>query len=68
MNMTKYLATILTLTLIWVASPALAGDPPAVGSAAPDFRLQDQNGEWRALDDYRGMPDVCKPLVKPQCR
>jgi peroxiredoxin Q/BCP len=54
MNMTKYLATILTLTLIWVASPALAGDPPAVGSAAPDFRLQDQNGEWRALDDYRG--------------
>ena len=54
MNMTKYLATILALTLVCVASPALAGDPPAVGAAAPDFRLQDQNGEWHALDDYRG--------------
>ena len=54
MNMTKYLATILALTLVCVASPALAGDPPAVGAAAPDFRLQDQNGEWHALEDYRG--------------
>ena len=24
------------------------------GDAAPEFRLQDQNGEWHALDDYRG--------------
>ena len=31
-----------------------AGQPPEVGSAAPDFRLQDQNGEWHALEDYRG--------------
>ncbi|HET6591561.1 MAG TPA: peroxiredoxin [Xanthomonadales bacterium] len=52
--MTKYLATILALTLVWVASPALAGDPPALGTTAPDFRLQDQNGEWHALQDYRG--------------
>lgn len=27
---------------------------PAVGDAAPAFRLQDQNGEWRTLDEYRG--------------
>jgi|HigsolmetaAR202D_1030399.scaffolds.fasta_scaffold00794_8 peroxiredoxin Q/BCP len=26
----------------------------AVGSAAPDFRLQDQNGKWHELKDYRG--------------
>ena len=25
-----------------------------VGSAAPGFRLQDQNGEWHELSDYRG--------------
>ena len=25
-----------------------------VGDAAPDFRLQDQNGEWHELADYRG--------------
>ena len=27
---------------------------PALGSAAPDFRLQDQNGAWRELKAYRG--------------
>ncbi len=26
----------------------------AVGAAAPKFRLQDQNGGWHALDQYRG--------------
>ena len=35
------------------ASAALAG-PPAVGSAAPAFRLQDQNGKWHTLEQYRG--------------
>ena len=32
--------------------PALAG--VEVGAAAPEFRLQDQNGEWHELADYRG--------------
>jgi peroxiredoxin Q/BCP len=27
---------------------------PALGSAAPDFKLQDQNGKWHTLADYRG--------------
>lgn len=27
---------------------------PAVGSAAPSFKLQDQKGDWRTLDQYRG--------------
>ncbi len=27
---------------------------PTVGAAAPEFRLQDQSGEWRELKDYRG--------------
>ena len=27
---------------------------PKEGEAAPDFRLQDQNSEWHALDDYAG--------------
>lgn len=49
---TNFMATILALGL--VAGAALAGETPAVGSAAPDFRLQDQNGEWHALEDYRG--------------
>jgi peroxiredoxin Q/BCP len=32
---------------------AFAGDSPAVGSEAPGFKLQDQNGEWHDLQDYR---------------
>jgi peroxiredoxin Q/BCP len=27
---------------------------PKVGEAAPDFRLQDQNSQWHALEDYAG--------------
>jgi len=44
-------AVFLTLTLSLTSA---AGDAPAVGSEAPDFRLQDQNGEWHELADYRG--------------
>lgn len=36
-----------------ICAAAWAGSP-AVGSTAPDFRLQDQNGEWHTLDEYRG--------------
>jgi len=25
-----------------------------IGQAAPDFKLQDQNGEWHSLEQYRG--------------
>jgi peroxiredoxin Q/BCP len=28
--------------------------PPAEGAPAPEFRLQDQKGEWHSLDAYRG--------------
>lgn len=29
-------------------------DGPSLGTAAPDFKLQDQNGKWHTLADYRG--------------
>jgi peroxiredoxin Q/BCP len=50
----KYIMTTLIAALLTAALPAMAGDSPDVGSPAPDFRLQDQNGEWHALADYRG--------------
>ncbi len=50
--MRHLIAIALALTLI--ACTAHAGDPPAVGSAAPGFKLQDQNGDWHELQDYRG--------------
>jgi len=45
---------MVALTLLAVSAVLQAGDAPAVGSAAPAFRLQDQNGEWHELEDYRG--------------
>jgi len=37
-----------------LATAVLAQESPEVGKPAPDFRLQDQNGEWHSLADYRG--------------
>ncbi len=39
----------LLCTLGWAHAQTLA-----IGTAAPDFRLQDQNGKWHELADYRG--------------
>jgi len=37
---------------IAISTVSLAAD--LVGQPAPDFRLQDQNGEWQSLEQYRG--------------
>jgi peroxiredoxin Q/BCP len=51
----KYGIRILALlATAFLAAPLLAGDAPEVGSAAPGFHLQDQNGDWHDLSDYRG--------------
>jgi peroxiredoxin Q/BCP len=44
----KCFAVLLTL----LSSAALASPEP--GQPAPQFRLQDQNGHWHALEDHRG--------------
>ena len=44
---------ILTAGLCLLALAANAATPQ-VGSPAPAFRLQDQDGKWHALEDYRG--------------
>lgn len=46
--------TLFALILItFISVPVIAGETPAVGEPAPGFRLQDQNGEWHDLQDYR---------------
>jgi thioredoxin-dependent peroxiredoxin len=40
-------------TLLAISALAYA-DGPSLGAAAPDFKLQDQNGKWQQLKDYRG--------------
>ena len=47
----KILFALILITFISV--PVIAGETPAVGEPAPGFRLQDQNGEWHDLQDYR---------------
>ncbi len=44
------IGTLLCLGL-WPAAQAAS---PAVGTMAPAFRLQDQNGAWHSLADYQG--------------
>ena len=45
------LYSLLTMLL---SVPAFASEPPATGTDAPSFNLQDQNGEWHDLKDYQG--------------
>lgn len=45
-------ALLLITTLL--SMPLFAGDVPPVGSDAPSFNLQDQNGEWHRLEDFKG--------------
>jgi peroxiredoxin Q/BCP len=52
--MTRFLQGATAALAMMLAGAALAADPPAVGSPAPAFRLQDQAGAWHALSDYKG--------------
>jgi peroxiredoxin Q/BCP len=42
-----YCACLASASAVWAAAPE-------VGAPAPAFRLQDQTGAWRELNDYRG--------------
>jgi len=53
-NLKHVFILMLASAVLFAASALLAGDPPAVGSEAPGFKLQDQNGEWHDLADYQG--------------
>ena len=54
MTIKRLMILIFAATLLALSIPLLAGDSPAVGSEAPGFKLQDQNGEWHELSDYQG--------------
>jgi len=44
---------VIAANLLVVVAMA-GGESPAVGSQAPEFKLQDQDGAWHNLSDYRG--------------
>ena len=45
---------LLALVLVCFSASVLAGEQPMPGAEAPSFNLQDQNGDWHNLEDYRG--------------
>lgn len=44
---------MMVALLAWLGA-ATAAEGPALGTPAPDFKLQDQNGKWHELKNYRG--------------
>ena len=44
----------LGVLMAWLGVAHAAETQLQLGSAAPDFKLQDQNGKWQQLKDYRG--------------
>ncbi|MDX1460594.1 MAG: peroxiredoxin [Xanthomonadales bacterium] len=53
--MTKFLLlAAVAVAIIFVSGLLRAGETPSVGTEAPGFRLQDQDGKWHDLSDYRG--------------
>ena len=47
-------AAVLTVCLTLAFQTSWSADPLQEGSAAPAFRLQDQNSKWHSPEDYKG--------------
>jgi thioredoxin-dependent peroxiredoxin len=45
---------LLVLSFLNAMGTVHAAAAPMVGSAAPAFKLQDQNGQWHILEEYKG--------------
>ena len=46
--------SLTAIISIFVWADAYTDTQPAVGDSAPTFKLQDQNGDWHTLGDYKG--------------
>jgi len=53
MKIRNLFAILISIALIAGGAPLQADETPVVGQQAPGFNLQDQNGEWHDLRDYR---------------
>lgn len=62
MRVLTVLLRITLVTLIWLCvTPEICGQrtrPVAIGEVAPDFTLEDQNGDNVTLSDTRGKSPV----------
>jgi thioredoxin-dependent peroxiredoxin len=51
---TRAIVILALFAGLLAAAATQAQTSPAVGSTAPPFKLQDQNGKWHTLDEYKG--------------
>ena len=54
-NIFLKMLSLTAVISIFVWADAYTDTQPAVGDSAPTFKLQDQNGDWHTLGDYKGM-------------
>ena len=64
--MKRMINFVVCVAVLSLAVPAVAGDGVAVGSAAPDFTLQDTAGTKVSLSDFEGKVVVLEWL-NPDC-
>ena len=53
-NIFLKMLSLTAVISIFVWANAYTETQPAVGDSAPTFKLQDQNGDWHTLGDYKG--------------
>ena len=53
-NIFLKMLSLTAVISIFVWADAYTDTQPAVGDSAPTFKLQDQNGDWHTLGDYKG--------------
>ena len=53
-NIFLKMLSLTAMISIFVWADAYTDTQPAVGDSAPTFKLQDQNGDWHTLGDYKG--------------
>jgi peroxiredoxin Q/BCP len=54
MTMIRLISSFAFALFLSGCVPAALAEQPAVGDAAPDFELKDQDGEMHSIEDYRG--------------
>ena len=53
-NIFLKMLSLTAVISIFVWADAYTDTQPTVGDSAPTFKLQDQNGDWHTLGDYKG--------------
>jgi len=53
-NIFLKMLSLTAVISVFMWADAYTETQPSVGDSAPTFKLQDQNGDWHTLEDYKG--------------